>query len=325
MPQNDTGTQGNKTANGSMSPKTDSETVHESTSIPSSLQATDWNEEWKQLQRIRRAFDDNQYWNMRSKNFDSNDAPSAYVSRFLELAEIQPGEAVLDMGCGTGSIAVPLARMGCSVIAADFSQGMLGEVEKRVHATGVSGITRKLLAWADDWDAAGISEKSVDVAIASRSISTDDMGGALDKLIGVARRRCCISLPTGCSPRTDQRVLAVCGIENTHGADHQYAWNILQNKGYLPECRYIQSVRKDTYDSLEEAAEDMGRMIDDTLDPSDGLRISGAKQKLHAWLEQELVTNEEEGMDNGKGHAQKRLRLREPRIINWAFISWDVE
>jgi len=67
----------------------------------SSLQATDWNEEWKRLQRIRRKQDDAQYWNTRSKNFGIKDAPNPYVAEFIELAALQPGEHVMDMGCGT--------------------------------------------------------------------------------------------------------------------------------------------------------------------------------------------------------------------------------
>ena len=311
--------------------------------VVSSLQRTDWNEEWKRLQRIRRAADDAQYWNMRSKNFDTGGTPGAYVLRFLELAEVGHGERVLDMGCGTGSLAVPLAKSGSPVLAADFSEGMLAEVAKRMEAQGIpaldswaeahgssaesgeaAGIKRTLLAWKDDWEAAGLFRGCVDVAIASRSISTDDMGEALDKLSWAATRRCCISLPTGASPRMDPRVLEICGVENLHGADHQYAWNILQNKGYLPSCSYIPSLRKDTYETLDEALLDMGRMVDDVLDPADATGIAQAKERLKAWLEGELVTNEEAGLPDGKGHAQKQLRLRHPRMVTWAFISWDV-
>ena len=291
--------------------------------VLSSLQATDWNQEWMSLQRIRRASDDAQYWNARSKNFDMKDSPSDYVRRFLELVDVQPGETVLDMGCGTGSLAVPMARSGSTVIAADFSIGMLDELARRIRETATTGIESKLLAWADDWDAAGLGEESVDVAIASRSISTDNLEEALDKLHHVARRRCAIALPTGCSPRMDQRVLDLIGVRNLHGADHQYAWNILQNKGRFPTCSYIDSLRKDTYDSLEEACLDMGRMVDDTLDPSRTSEIAVAKERLHTWLESELVENEEAGQEDGKGRVQKSLRLAHPRIVRWAFISWD--
>ena len=288
-----------------------------------SLAVTDWNDEWKRLQRIRRKMDDAQYWNTRSKSFGTKDSPSPYVAQFLELAGVQPGETVLDMGCGTGSLAVPLAHAGAQVIAADFSQGLLDELAMRMSETGVGGIEARLLAWADDWEAAGLTQGCVDVAIASRSISTFDMTEALDKLTNVARRRCCIALPTGCSPRMDPRVLKLCGVENNHGADHQYAWNILQNKGLFPTCSYIDSVRKDTFGSIEEACEDMGRMVDETLDPSRTDEIREAKERLRAWLEEELVANEEVGQDDGKGYPQKALRLKHPRIVRWAFIAWD--
>ena len=94
------------------------------------LAATDWNEEWKRLQRIRRKADDAQFWNKRSKNFDSKDTPSPYVRAFLNLIDVEPESRVLDMGCGTGSLAVPLAHAGNRVIAADFSRGMLEETAR---------------------------------------------------------------------------------------------------------------------------------------------------------------------------------------------------
>lgn len=291
----------------------------------STLQSTDWNAEWMRLQRMRRHKDDSQYWNKRSKSFGSKDVPSPYVREFLRLAEVQDGETVLDMGCGTASIAVPLARAGCTVYAADFSQGMLDEAAKRIEAAGVDSVETKLMSWTDDWSAHGLGPESVDVAFASRSISTDDMAQALDKLTITARRRCCITLPTGSSPRVDERVLALCGIGNRQGADHQYAWNILQNKGLYPTCAYIRSARKDTFDTLDEACEDMGRMIHEALGPEGKADAPAALERLASWLEDELVPNEEAGKADEKGNTQKKLRLAHPRVITWAFIAWNKE
>jgi|GEM_PF-6559073 len=133
----------------------------------SSLQATDWNDEWKRLQRIRRKQDDAQYWNTRSKNFGTKDAPNPYVTEFIELAALRPGEQVMDMGCGTGSLAVPLALAGHPVLAADFSRGMLDEMNERVRATGAQGIEPVLISWDDDWNVQGVTPRCVDVAAQS--------------------------------------------------------------------------------------------------------------------------------------------------------------
>ena len=48
-----------------------------------------------------------------------------------------------------------------------------------------------------------------------------------------------------------------------------------------------------------------------------------AYARLHAWLNDNLVPNEHAGSPDGHGGVQKALRLRNPRVITWAFIAWD--
>lgn len=164
------------------------------------LTATDWSEEWKELQKVRRHADDAAFWDKRSATFTTKDAPNLYVEKFLEYAEIRPGETVFDMGCGTGALAVPLGEAGHKVVAADFSQGMLDQMQARLDAAGVRTVFPKLMSWEDDWPAFGVREGMTDVAIASRSIATADLRDALLRLTEVARRRVCITLATGSSP-----------------------------------------------------------------------------------------------------------------------------
>lgn len=296
------------------------------------LGTTDWNEEWKELQRARRHADDAAYWDKRSATFATKDAPNPYVDRFLELARIQPGESVFDMGCGTGALSVPLAAEGHRVTAADFSQGMLDKLRESLDEKGCAqNATLVKMSWSDDWRAFGVEPGSADVALASRSIATADLRDSLMRLTDVARRRVCVTLSTGTSPRSDEGLLADLGIRGKLGYDYLYAFNILANDGLRPEISYIDSLRDDTFDSREDARASFARMVDSALGapetyvdaPAFEAARSRAMARLEEWLDANLVPNENAGKLDRKGVPQGRLRTTRPRTISWAFISWD--
>lgn len=291
---------------------------------PILLGVHDWNAEWMLLQEMRRKADDKVYWNKRAKDFDDPDRLSPYTQEFLRRANIPSGSTVLDMGCGTGSIAIPLARQGCKVIAADFSEEMLSETQRRVEVSNTENVETLCMSWEDNWEDFGLSANSVDVVIASRSLAVRDLAQALDKMSSTASEMCCATMTSGNSPRMDARILAVCGLEQRYGKDYQYAFNILANKGYMPSCTWILSERKDTFDSAEEAYADFKRMIDDVADTYPPQAIDEAVDLLHVWISNNLIANEDAGKPDGKGYEQKSLTLREPRIIPWAFLSWRV-
>ena len=48
------------------------------------------------------------------------------------------GEAFCDAGCGVGSLAIPLAQRGATVVASDISEAMQTEAAKRAAAAGVA-------------------------------------------------------------------------------------------------------------------------------------------------------------------------------------------
>lgn len=288
------------------------------------LGSTDWNEEWKRLQKLRRRADDASFWDKRSATFTTKDAPNLYVDTFLEYADIRPGETVFDMGCGTGALAIPLGEAGHKVVAADFSQGMLDQMQAALAEKGVRTVFPKLMSWEDDWASFGVREGMTDVAIASRSIATADLRDALLRLTEVARRRVCITLATGSSPRVDERILAAVGLPSVLGRDYLYAFNILANEGIKAEVRYIDSTRDDTFATPEDAYEKLAAMIDDSaaVRASDEEREQ-ARANLREWLAANLVPNETAGAPDRKGVIQLAWRLAEPRTVTWAFLAWN--
>ena len=64
--------------------------------------------------------------------------PARLVARVVALAGLCPGDPVLDLGCGPGSLSVPLARLGLAVTAADPEPEMLAAADGAAKAAGVT-------------------------------------------------------------------------------------------------------------------------------------------------------------------------------------------
>lgn len=291
------------------------------------LTGTDWNLEWKMLQDARKNADDAAFWDERSKTFRKGYAHSTYADEFIKLADPDVGDTILDMGCGNGALAIPLAKSGHPVIAADFSKGMLESLESDIAKENAEGIELPiepiLLSWTDDWREHGLGEGCVDIAIASRSIATSDLADSLFRLNAAARKKCCITLSTSSSPRSDASILEAIGLPDNIGHDFVYAIMILINSGVLPRVQYIENERHDSYEDAKDAFSNLVKMVDGALSPSDTeSKRKEAYGRLKEWIGDNLVENPNAGKADDSGYVEKAFILKDPRIIRWAFISW---
>lgn len=60
-----------------------------------------------------------------------------YLHRLFEKHDIQP-RRILDIGCGTGNVTVPLAKMGYEVTGLDLSEEMLALADQKARRDGIS-------------------------------------------------------------------------------------------------------------------------------------------------------------------------------------------
>lgn len=279
----------------------------------------DWNEEWKRLQAARDHADDSAVWDARAADYSSrHGSHSQYVDRFLELADIRPGETILDVGCGTGALAIPLAQRGHHVIALDFSQGMLDVMTTQMQEACIDSIEAHRIGWDNDWSSIGLGEGCADVALASRSIATVDLGAALKKLTSSARRRACITLPKCPSPRIDDILLKACGIDQKVSSDFLYAFNILASHGIAPEVSYIESERRETFESPAEAFTKLHALaLQAARGYVDEIETAQIAPRLESWLDDNLIPVDDDGI--------QRFTLVKPRTTIWAFMSWSTE
>ena len=105
-----------------------------------------------------------------------------------ELAGIGAGR-LLDIGCGAGRNAVPLARLGWDVLGADLSQPMLRAAAARVEGVGDTGRLRLVLA---SMDSLPVASRSIDFVVAHGIWNLAPTGAAFRRAVAEAAR---VALP----------------------------------------------------------------------------------------------------------------------------------
>jgi ubiquinone/menaquinone biosynthesis C-methylase UbiE len=82
-------------------------------------------------------------WDRRARNWDHEGSLGLerVVKAVLEAAGACPGTKAVDLGCGTGSLALALASEGAEVTAVDISPAMVGHLREKAARAGLSGLT----------------------------------------------------------------------------------------------------------------------------------------------------------------------------------------
>lgn len=266
------------------------------------LQDLDWALLWQQAndkKKDRRK--ESKDWDLKAKSFASRTVHSIYTDRFIKLLAPEPDWSILDIGCGPGTLALPLAKRIRRVTALDFSTKMLSILNERAAARGQDNIVTRCLSWQDDWAAREI--KPHDVAIASRSLAVIDLEAALTRLNNFAVKRVCITDRVKSGPK-DPEAFAAIGRESESGPDYIYTVNLLYQMGILPTVEYIRLEETMEYASFSEA-------------------LTG-----YTWMFHDLTQNEKQRLEHyvrsiSTTGADGTVTVQRRTVPTWAFISWE--
>lgn len=175
-------------------------------------------------------------WDARAEEMGKLPGESAYVRDFVGRMNLDGCDTLLDVGCGTGAIALALAPRLKQVYALDYSQGMLDVLMRNARALGLDNVTPIRRAWEDDWSDVPVC----DAVTASRSTTVMDMADALAKLDAKARRRAYLTNMVG-GRFIDAEVAELLGRARPALPDYIYIVNLLYQMGRHPRLDYIEN------------------------------------------------------------------------------------
>jgi SAM-dependent methyltransferase len=224
----------------------------------------DWNELWKAIHagtpgRAEKDRNPATIWDKRAAAYHrvTRDEKTKATEQELAILELRQGDTVLDMGAGTGRLAVPMARNVAHVTALDASGGMLSILQERMAARGYTNYSCVRMRWEDV--AVGRDIQPHDVVIAAFSLGFYDLAAALRKLDAAALRSVYLFWHAG-AWRSEKEMALYRSVFGEEGAiqrgypDYIFPVNILHDAGIYPNVRIYRAVWETVYDSVEEAA-----------------------------------------------------------------------
>ena len=237
---------------------------------------------WSELEKVirsgyyrRRAHgeDPSSMWDKRAKQFnESMMQHPERAERQIANLDLKPEYTVLDVGAGTGRLAIPIAKRVKGVTAIDPSKGMLACLNENMEKEEVENIVCVNKRWEDVELGVGIEQH--DIVIASHSVSTQE---AVAKMDAVARKYVYILTFAGRWVGNGEEELwkAIYGERQRQRAwhsDYILLYNILHDMKIYANLNIQEFESEQRYESLDEAVTKWQEMRDIPAEKEDVLR-----------------------------------------------------
>lgn len=219
----------------------------------------DWSEEWARVYAqssiAMRRSNRPAYWDKRADRFSNMDnGASGRVQALHERIGLDDKTTILDIGCGPGNLAIPLAKSVKSITALDPAKAMLEKLEQQAEQEAVTNIQSIHKGWEDAVLDGDITPH--DMVLSSYSLIMKDVGKALAAMDAVAKQTVCLFWFAGkeCFGY-DTFWPALFGEEYSAGPDHVLLLNILNSMGIYPEVSIIPQQHLTCYADMDDAVQ----------------------------------------------------------------------
>ena len=204
-----------------------------------------------------------QFWNERAEEFYERIVQvenQDMIEKVIERLPIEPDDVVYDLGCGPGTLTIPLAKKVEKVIAVDISEGMLRILRRRVQDEGLTNVDISQGRWIEK----AVEElEPADVVISFRSLghlscdknNVPHMMKCLAMMNEIARREVCIITPATAYGRKVSEQTKDKSDILFHRFGYIDFYNMLYALGIIAKIDFIEVKIHHTFTSFEEALE----------------------------------------------------------------------
>lgn len=223
----------------------------------SPVEHIDWNEAWRTAQQNhsmrKHRSNMTEFWNMKATRYDRMENMGANrAAQVIDRLKVDAETSIVDIGCGPGTLTIPMARVAGAVTAVDPAQAMLDRLREKAAAEGLSNILTINKKWEEVQLGTDIGPH--DVVVASYSLIMEDIRAALSKMNAAARRGVCLFWFAG-RPTWGHEALwpKLFGETFVPGPDYIYLVNVLYQMGIHPNIEVTQRTHEQRFLSMEDA------------------------------------------------------------------------
>ena len=228
-----------------------------------------WNELWKVMRSgyyRRRAHEDpGSLWDKKAREFNKSMMQNRErAEKQIANIGLKPDYTVLDVGAGTGRLAIPIAKHVKTVTAIDQSTGMLECLQENMEKEGITNIVCLNKRWEDV--ELGVDIEPHDVVLASHSLGMLDIQEALAKMDAAAKKYVYILTSAGRwmgDGEEEGLWKAIFGERHrTWRSDYMFFCNLLHDMKIYANVDIRDAEYEQNYESLDEAVTKWKEMRD---------------------------------------------------------------
>ncbi len=211
----------------------------------------DWQELW--CEKLNKKTDRKKDWDKEAPKFHKSAKRDDYHNALIEQLDIKPTDTILDLGCGEGTITIPLSKLSKHVTGLDSSGKMLELLNKKCETHGIANIDTIEMD-IEELDAKTIGE--YDIVIASRSLNNIlNINKVVSEINKIAQKSVYITLFGPNNWRIEREFYEWINKPYADFPTHDYFFNILFNLGIYCNVTNLDIGKPREYNSIEDAIE----------------------------------------------------------------------